>query len=174
MFTVDQGGKVVVDPNLLMIPSINVIYNKDKSKTKDSAYLILAGIYFIADTKSPFNNYPEDKKNKEVNELYFKKAKVSIKDIEIQNAIQEYKSLNLTPSQCILEATRETLFKLADHIKRAPITSGKDGNITQIQNSIEKIQRTLVSYDIIKQAVDKEQISQGKKIGQTIIGNREL
>ncbi len=166
MFSIDINGKIIVDPNMLMIPSVKKIWDTDKAKSKEKALNTLAGIYFLCDPKSPYHNFPEDKKISAIEEQYG----IDTKNKDIKECIEIYRELNISPSQFLLESFRELLFKLGTFIKKTPISAGKDGTITQLLNAMEKASKTFASYDTLKEAIAKESLNSGKKIGQTKIG----
>jgi len=166
MFTIDINGHIVIDPDLLVIPSIKKIWESDKTKNKDKAVNILAAIYFFADPKSPYHNFPEKIKIQEIESQYG----IKLNEPSIKETIEFYKKVNITPPQFLLEAYRELLFKLGDFIKRTPISAGKDGTITQLLNAMDKSSKTFASYDALKEAIEKEKLNSSKKIGQSKIG----
>jgi hypothetical protein len=169
MFSIDINGRIVVDPNTLTIPPVRKIWEADKSKNKDKALNILAAIYFFADPKSPYHNFPEKIKIEEIESQYG----IKLNDPLIKETVELYKKLNITPSQFLLESFRELLFKLGDFIKRTPISAGKDGTITQLLNAMDKSSKTFAAYDSLKVAIEKEQLNSSKKIGQSKIGWNE-
>lgn len=169
MFILSPEGKIIIDPNHLMIPAFKKIYDEDKSKTKEYAYSVFAGIYFLLDYKSPYQNYPEDEKEKEVIKA-FSLDKDFIK--KYKDALEEYSKLNKVPGEFLLEASKEGMYRIAKFIKSAPITAGKDGTLMQIQKAIEGVEGTNSAYNKLKKAVQEEQENK-RKVGSTIIGSRE-
>ena len=49
-----EGYKVVISPEALMLKPFREIYNRDKSKSKDLAFLELSYIYFYCDPRSDY------------------------------------------------------------------------------------------------------------------------
>lgn len=167
MIEINTDGKLVIDPQVLAVKEFKELWNSDKDKSKVKAYSIFSGLYLLVNPKSPYWGYPEDEKFKQIEEQYFKPYRLKIKDPEIQAAIKQYEDfLKITPSQYLLEAAKETLYKLANHLKKTPITSGKDGNILQISNTMDRIAKTFASYDTLKDAIEKEKLNAGVKRGK--------
>lgn len=174
MFNLDPNGKIIIDPNILMVPEFKEIWESDKSKTKDYAYSVFSGIYFLSNPMSPYWDWEDGRKIKEIENIYFKPYGIKIKDKNIQEANKKYlEFINTNPSQFLLEAAKETIYKLAQHLKTVPITSGKDGNILQVSNTMDKLAKTFASYDTLKQAIEKEKLNTGRKRGSQEIGYDE-
>jgi hypothetical protein len=67
-----KDGKIVITPDKLAIPVFKQIYERDKSKNKDIAFKELSYIFFMVDFNSPYQSYPNDKKEKMIIEDIFK------------------------------------------------------------------------------------------------------
>jgi hypothetical protein len=174
MLEISTEGKLIIDPGFLAVKQAREVWNSDKTKTKEKAYNVLSGIYLLCNPKSAYWGYPEEEKFKQIEEQYFKPYGFKIKDTQIQDLIKQYEDfIKITPSQYLLEAAKETLYKLANHLKKTPITSGKDGNILQISNTMDKIAKTFASYDTLKEAIEKEKLSSGIKRGNQEFGYDE-
>lgn len=167
MLEISTDGKLIIDPGFLAVKQAREVWNSDKSKTKEKAFDVFSGLYLLCNPKSAYWGFPEDEKFKQIEEQYFKPHGFKIKDTQIQDLIKQYEAfLKITPSQYLLEAAKETLYKLANHLKKTPITSGKDGNILQISNTMDRIAKTFASYDTLKEAIEKEKLNTGVKRGK--------
>lgn len=167
MLEISVDGKLTIDPGFLAVKQAREIWNSDKSKTKEKAFDIFSGIYLLCNPKSAYWGFPEEQKYIQIEEQYFKPHRLKIKDPEVQALLKQYEDfLKITPSQYLLEAAKETIYKLANHLRKTPITSGKDGNILQVSNTMDKIAKTFASYDTLKEAVEKEKLSAGSKRGK--------
>lgn len=167
MLEISTDGKLIIDPGFLAVKQAREVWNSDKSKTKEKAFDVFSGLYLLCNPKSAYWGFPEDEKFKQIEEQYFKPHGFKIKDAQIQDLIKQYEAfLKITPSQYLLEAAKETLYKLANHLKKTPITSGKDGNILQISNTMDRIAKTFASYDTLKEAIEKEKLNTGVKRGK--------
>ena len=49
-----EGFKIEVSPEALQLKPFKLIYNKDKSKNKEQAFLELSFVYFFADPRSDY------------------------------------------------------------------------------------------------------------------------
>ena len=54
----EEGFKVVVDPELKLVPEFKSILTRDRSVEKKQAMRELSYIYFVYDHKSPYYIYP--------------------------------------------------------------------------------------------------------------------
>lgn len=165
MFKFSDIGEIILDPNILIVPEFEIIYNKYKENSRTWFKFI----YFYCDYKSPYNNYSEeDKKFALFRDLF----KEDIKEIpiEILNAIDKYNILKKSPEEFLLEAGKEALYKVAIYIKN---TSVDERKLKGFLDTIKNLGQTLTNYSVLKDAVEKEKTkagySQNKKRG-----NREV
>jgi hypothetical protein len=173
MFQIDSSNKLIIDPDLLAIPEFKAIWESDSSKSKELAYSTFEYIYFMCDPKSPYNNYPPDKKEKFIREDFIRDKDIKESNPLIKSAILKYNSLVKVPEHYLLESARNALFKVSQWLDTTKIRDGKDGNIQSVIASIKNLASSLNSYDQIKEAVEKEVSKQGVKRGKGSVGSRE-
>lgn len=166
MLTLDGNGKLVIDPSILNVKQFKDIWEADKDKTKEKTYSLFSALYLLYHPDSPYKEYQESEKNKQIEEQYLKPYKVKLKDESFVAVSKQYvEFLKNTPSQYLLEAAKEKIYDIANFIKKTPLSAGRDGNILQITNTMEKMVKIFASYDTLKRAIETEKLSSGGKRG---------
>jgi hypothetical protein len=166
MLVLSGEGKLVIDPCILAVKQFRDIWEADKDKTKAKTYSLFTGLYLLYNPESPYKEYPEAEKVRQVEEQYLKPYKVKFKDENYQELGRQYlEFLKTTPSQYLLEAAKEKVYDIANFIKKTPLSAGRDGNILQIINTMEKMVKIFASYDTLKKAIETEKLNMGSKRG---------
>ena len=167
MLVLDGNGKLVIDPSILNVKEFKNIWEADKDKTKEKTYSLFTALYLLHHPESPYKEYQESEKNKQIEEQYLKPYKTKLKDESFVAVSKQYvEFLKKTPSQYLLEATREKVYEIANFIRKTPLSAGRDGTILQITNTMEKIVKIFASYDTLKKAIETEKLTSGGKRGQ--------
>lgn len=169
MFTLNSSKKLILDPDILSAKPFRNIWEWDKSKSKEDAYSILSGLYFLCDYKSPYRDYQESAKNEEIEKMYFTPAKVKITDKLIQDAITFYneEKRKKYPLLVLLEASNEAIYNLAARLKDKKTAS------KELISMMKEIENAVKKYSGLKEEIEKGEMNYAQKIGQTKIGNRE-
>ncbi len=108
-----ERNKIVPDANVLAIPAIKKIWDRDKSKDKETAFKEISYIVFLCDFHSPYKDIHESKRGIQIiKELFGEKWEP---DLEILAAIKTYKILQETPSMRLLYTAIRNLDKLSDY-----------------------------------------------------------
>lgn len=157
--------RVVINENVLLIPEFKRIV----SKYKEHALDVFCFIYYYCDFKSPFVGYEESRKIDTLMKLYNTHNSFSMEDPHIVEAIKRYKELSWSPKMELLDALKSAVYKMATYMKNANYS---DENITQIRQTLKDIGPTIASYDILKDAVEKE-VEAGVVRGGKSVSNRE-
>lgn len=144
--------KVILNENILLIPEFYAVVER----YGDDALDVFSFIYYYCDYKSPFSDYDPGQKEERLMEMFNKRDVFTVEDEEIIEAMKLYHELQWTPTMELLDATKEMLFKMATYLRTASIIDGKDGNLTQINNTIKSIGPTIASYEELKEQVEKE------------------
>lgn len=161
-----KNGNIIPDPNKLLIPQFEKLWERDKTKDKSIAMKELAFVYYYTDFKSPYRNIPEDQKDEMImNDFMPSGWKI---DIHVLAAIEKYKLLTRTPSMDLLESAEQALKILGKRVKDED-TSTKD-----ILATMKQLKDTLTSYDSLKEVVEKEMLNtESRTKGQVRIRDRE-
>lgn len=161
-----RNNMVQIEPEILLIPEVKVLWDRDSSKDKIRAYKELSYIYFLYDFKSPYQNVDEQHRELEVKKDFLKDEKYPI-DKDFQNAIDKYINLQITPSLRLLNAARGAQEKLTTFFKDK---GTDDKNYT---SNLEKIGKIIESIDKLEERVKKEIKTDEKIRGGGSIGDRE-
>lgn len=153
-----KNNQVVIRPELLLIPEFNIIWERDKSKTKDLAYKELSYIYFISDFKSVYKTHynNEDLINKV--KIDFIKDDKWKPDKHIIEAIKKYKELQETKSMKALYTAESALDKVQAYINNIEIAEQEDANkaIEMILKYTERISKIILGINQTRDIVEKE------------------
>jgi len=168
-----QDYKVKLRVDNLVIKEFKDLVDLDKTKDKRKALDQFLYVYMMYSYDSPYREYPDDIKEKSIIKDVISVDNFDTKDKFLLLAIDKYKELHVTPTMALLNSVKNVLYKIARHMDTTPISSGKDGNIMQIQNSIKQVADTSSRYDMLKKQVEKEKDEKGMARGNVKIGNRE-
>jgi hypothetical protein len=161
-----EGYKVNISPEAMMLKPFKEIYDRDKSKSKDKAFLELAYIYFYCDPRSDYQYIidPIDK-DKAIREgLDLLKWKP---DKKITEAIEFYNSFKST-SSLLLEDTRIAVDKLRQMLK--------DIDLNQVDDKGKPVYTLNVITSTIKQvpSLAKDLAEAEKACTQDFIENTKM
>lgn len=135
-----KDGKIEITDYLLAIPAFNLLYKKDKSKTKEQFYLQLLFLYFMYDHNSPYFDYPEPQRYELVfkHVLTEKDKKLFINNKELDLCIEVYKSKKPIEIK-LLEDCMISAYKLGEFLRNVdfkelddngrPVYNPKDINV---------------------------------------------
>jgi len=148
-----KEGVVQVDPDVITVPEFLAVWNKDKTKNKDKAFLEFAFIYHMCDFNSPYSNFPVTKREVSVKEdvigdKHWKPTK------EVKAAVEKYKELSTTPKQRLYLSCKRKLDELAGFMDNTPVD---DDTMKPILEMFNKLTATIANFDKLEDAVTKEQ-----------------
>jgi len=105
----EENHKILLDPEVKLIPEFKAIQARDKDRAKRNAFKEFVFIYFYTDFKSPYTIYDKDKR-----------FKLSLKDAglpedtklegPLKKAVEKYRELQKTPAIRTLDTLRNALF----------------------------------------------------------------
>lgn len=149
-----KNDNIILDPDKLIIPEFKSIWDKDKTKGKESAQKILTYIYFLCDFNSPYAIYPEYDRKEKIKTDFLKGNDKLILTPEVSNAIDKYKEFQHTPSMRLLESAKVACGKLSDYFMELdfkelddsgrPVYVAKDvaANLKAVGGIIESLDKT--------------------------------
>lgn len=161
-----KNNKIEIEPVNITIPILKEIYDRDKSKDKEIAFIEFCYIYHMSDNKSIYNNYSEEEKKVKILEDYFKDIKWK-PDSKVEEACLKYKQLSETPSLKLLKSARIAVDKLRTYFETVNLgdtdsTGKKINKVTDLSNSISNVGKIIESLDKIEEKVKKEETSSTK------------
>jgi hypothetical protein len=151
-----KDGKIVITPDKLAIPVFKQIYERDKSKNKDIAFKELSYIFFMVDFNSPYQSYPNDKKEKMIIEDIFKDKWSP--DKLVKEGITKYTEFTDTAVIRLVRSAQNACDKLADYFNNVDYTLKDDNdklvytakdvvlnlkNIGDISDSLSKLEEKI-------------------------------
>lgn len=164
-----KDGLVVLNPDVLAVPPFKELYSRDKSKNKESSYKELSFVYFMADFNSPYATYPEDKREQLIKDDFIKDKKWK-PDTLVLDSIKKYVQLSETPTMRLVRSVRSLIDRMSDYLATAEVD---EESIKTLQDSVDKIAKTVAGYGKLEEAVKKEMTSGTKIRGGKDIGDYE-
>lgn len=161
-----SNNQVIIEPAVLSIPEFKVLWDRDTSKTKDSAQRELSYVYFLTDFNSPYSNVPDFKRQEVVIEDFIK-DKTWTPDNAIEQAISKYKLLTETASMRLVLATRRTLDKLSHYMDQTELDSR---TVKIIIDTVKNVSSVLNAYGKMEEVAQKDQKQSGRMIGGKELG----
>lgn len=151
-----KDGKIVITPDKLAIPVFKQIYERDKSKNKEIAFKELSYIFFMVDFNSPYQSYPNDKKEKIIIEDIFKDKWSP--DKLVKEGVIKYTEFTDTAVIRLVRSAQNACDKLADYFNNVDYTLKDDNdklvytakdvvlnlkNIGDISDSLSKLEEKI-------------------------------
>lgn len=172
-----REGKIQVEPQNLTIPEFKEIYERDKSKDKDVAFVELCYVYHMADFRSVYNNLDTNEKEERII-LDFITDKKWKPDSLLKRAIEKYKELNETPSMKLLRDTRIGFEKVREYYIKVDLEDRdakgqKVNKISELSNSLASVGKMIDSLNTIEERVKKEESISSKIRGDKKISDFE-
>jgi hypothetical protein len=150
-----ERNKVIPDADIIAIPAFKKIWDRDKSKEKNTALKEISYIVFLCDFHSPYKDMRDGEKSDKIIEEVFEK--VWEPDEVIKSAIKVYNKLQETPSMRLLASARKTLDKLADYFEMVDFKE-VDSFTGKLLHSPTDLTRNLKEVgNIVKSLVNLEQ-----------------
>lgn len=151
----EENFRVVVDPQILLIPEFKAVYRKDKSREKIYCVKEFAYIYFIYDHRSPYAIYPVEEREVRVKKD-LKLDDWQVDDV-VQKAIDRYLEMSSTPAVRTLTAIRDGLItssKLIDTLRVRIDEALSMGDIDDIDPIVRSVQRMLEIAEKLPKAIE--------------------
>jgi hypothetical protein len=141
--------KVVVDEVVLGIPEFKVVW-ETYNNVSPFCYL-----WAMHDPESPYMNYPANQREEEVLKD-FPPEDYHPQDLEMLDAIEKCKALYYSPLRKILDAAKSAVENISLYLTDAEITSGRDGNFTQVVGAIKSLPSIIKAYQEAEIAYKQE------------------
>nr|DAF16352.1 MAG TPA: hypothetical protein [Crassvirales sp.] len=159
-----EGYQVTIEPEALMLKPFKAIYNRDKSKNKNTAMQELAYIYFMTDPRSDYQYLTDaDDRSKAIIEGEGM-ADTWKPDNLVLAAIDFYKSFNPT-SSLLLEDTRLMVDKFRNKIRELNFDDLEVKDLKDAIGIVKQIPGLVKDLDEAERAVSKEIINSAKARG---------
>lgn len=165
-----EDTKLILDPNVLAIPVVRKIYDRDPDEQKPQAYKELMYVYYVCDFKSPYSNYPEEEREFKVRTDFM--GEDWQPDEELKDLMKEYQEMQVmnSPSLRLLYASREAVHKLAGWLKDVEYTGSNATAPKDVAMTLEKVGKIIESLNKIEDKVKKEITTTSRARGGGVTG----
>lgn len=144
-----ENEKVVISPNVLLIPEFKTIVDKYEDYIPALSY-----IYFMSSPHSPYSDVPERDKQQIVSEDVG--GDFGLEDDEIEEAIKKAEFLYTTPTRRFFINAKKGLETLGDYLGSTQISEGKDGNFSAFGMAYTRIGKTIQEFKILEKEYTEE------------------
>lgn len=169
------NGKVVMNPQTLVMPEFRCLWDRDKSKEKYKAILEISFVVFLCDESisNPYRAYKEGYR-----ELELKKDFIGDEtwepDKEIKAAISKFKKSTQTTNTRLLIKAKSGAEKLADYFDDVDFSiKDKDGksrySARELASNLAAVGSIVKSLNQLEEMVKKEQLE-----SQTVRGGGDI
>lgn len=164
-----ENYQVLPTEEAFLVNGIKELYKADKTKNKDNFMQQLSYIYFMADPRSPYNEYPEEEKfNYLIQYEGFPKNFKVTKNLE--DAIIDYKRLTTTASMKLLDSMRIAISKISYFLENVDLFETDDkgrpkysaDRIAAMTDKVPNLAKKLIETEKI---VDSEILEVGRARG---------
>lgn len=140
-----EGYNLTIEPEMLLIKPFKALWNRDKSKTKETALMELGYIYFMCDPRSDYMYLlDEDDRHKAVIEGEGLDSKWK-PDATLIEAMDYYKSIKPLAA-ILLDDLRVAVGKIREHLKTLDLTAvDRNGKPIYTLDSYTKVTVQLTS-----------------------------
>lgn len=169
--------KVVINPDEVAIPPFIEIWNRDKSKNKDTAVKEISYIWFLCNFKSPYNVYNDEEKEWKIRNDFLKDDSWR-PDTLIKEGIEKYKEFTNTSSMKFLASAKKALSNLQkyfDNINWAKLDE-KGRPVYKVNDVVAALAKAgfiMESLDKVQKRVEQEIEAEAKIRGDKKIKGRE-
>jgi len=174
-----QAGKITISEDSLAIPPFKVLWDRDKTKTKEKATREISFVAFLCDYKSPyFEAYPEHLRMGVLKKDFFDDENYELDEI-LETAIERYREFRESTNTRLLRTAKGTAEKLAQWFDKVNFDDvDRDGRpmytARDVSANLKDIGGIVKSLDVLERQVQKEQLEQSKVRGGSDIGDYEL
>lgn len=145
-----DNGKVVPGIECYTVPELVAILGKYEDPIPALSYL-----WALIDPESPYQELDEDQKEEMILQDYKGEYDV-VNDIEMIEAREKLELLYTTPVKRFYKANKILLDKFSRVAGVEEVTTGKEGNITQLQNQVLKSELLIKGFKASENAYKDE------------------
>lgn len=143
------SGQVVINENVLLIPELKVINEKYSDPIPAFSFL-----HYRYHPKGPYCNVPEADKDDIL--LMDFPGEYTLEDPEMIAAMKKMDSFMASPTYRYYLDQKLLLEKLGAFARKAPITSGRDGNVNSMLAQIKSVGKTISEFKQLEKVVQQE------------------
>lgn len=169
--------EIKISDEALLVKPIRLLYNKDRSKSKEQFIKQMSYLYFYADPRSSYNYITNDKERSKAIIAQEGLPKDFKPSEELEKAISIYRQLTTTTSLLLLQDTRIAVDKVRDFLRNVDLNLLDDKGkpvytINSITATIKQIPQLAKDLAEAEKLVTKEIEEQGRARGSQ--GNKTL
>lgn len=168
------GGKVVIHPNLLMIPCFRELWDNDKDDKQHATDVIS---YIILKNKwdSPYvKTTPPDQLEEKLKNKIFKDPQYVLTTEELLCEAEFYDLMNNTLSSQLLAGLRQKLWAQAKYYNDTKDELLDLDYITKLNKGAGELKKTLDTIDALEKSVHGEELANKKVKGDKEVNPYEL
>ncbi len=148
IFDIDNG-KVIINKECLLIPELNAVVN-----AYDDPIPALCFLYYRYDLSSPYVNTIEEEKDDLIVGDY--PGEYTLEDDVMIAAIAKMQLLLITPKKRYYLDNKVLLEKLGAFGRDTVVTTGRDGNYTNLLAQIKSVGKTIEEFGQLEKTVEQE------------------
>jgi hypothetical protein len=149
-----KEGNIIIEPEALLVPEFENIWNADKTKNKTKALGDFKFIFLMCDIsdRNPYKNYPQDKKEPLVLQEIYGDLNYKITSL-VSMGMLKYEELTTTSRRRLLQSIERKIDDMSAYLDNTPTN---DETIDTILKIFDKLSKTVEQYDKVESAVEKE------------------
>jgi len=148
ILSVDRNRPVITEVILGIPEFVNLL------ETTQGDLLPFMYLWAMYDPESPYMNISEIEREEKVLSDY--PVHRYLDEPEMIQAIKKCEELYFSPVRKILKASKKAIENISDFLEDNTITDGRDGNLTQVVNTIKSLPQILKAYQDAETAYKKE------------------
>lgn len=166
-------NEVQLSPDVLAIPIIKEIWDRDKNRSKDKAKKEISYIVFISDYRSPYKDVPNFEKESIIRRDIFGKSSKWEPDEVITEAVDKYKQLQKTRTMHLLDSARVAVEKLSEYFETVNFIDTDDYG--KPKHSAKELASNLGTVgNIVKSLINLEKQVQSEIVEASARGGTEI
>lgn len=137
-----EEGKVIINENCYLIPELKALIDEYSDPIPALSY-----VHFLTHPDSPYHNLPDGEKEQIVSEDVG--GDFGLEDEVLEIAIAKLQKLYHTPIQDYYEGQKNSMHivgKFLKNLSESSITTGKDGNLSEIVRMQKEAGKTMESF----------------------------
>jgi len=169
-----SNNALTIQPEALVIREFKMLWDRDKSKSKEKALMDLAYIYYSTDFQSIYRNYHPDTRDSKIKLDVYGDRDHPV-DMAIVEAQNKYKELQTTLSMELLSDAEIGIDKLRIYFQNVDFAADDEGRAAKnfIAN-VKQLGDLVKGLKLLREEVEKELADQMQLRGGSTIGKREL
>ncbi len=144
-----NNGHIVINHNCLLVPELKAVHDLYRDPIPALSFL-----NYLFDPKGPYCNVPEEDKEEIL--LGDFPGEYTLEDPEMIAAITKLRTLTMSPTYRFYLDNKKLIEKLGAFAEKAPITTGREGNINAMLSMIKNVGKTISEFKQLEKEVQKE------------------